>query len=134
MGVSMRSVQRVLQSLCGWHFAPSLLCSAPSVSPARVKEVQNFPWFLQCRMLSVQGASTSRPVLETESISQAQAWPEGQGGRAGCKQGLPQSRGGLLAWGSSGTGGCGLGQSYSQLSDPCLIFLPVTTLMAEWPK
>lgn len=71
--------------------------------------MQNFPWFLQCRMLSVQGTSTSHPVLETESTCQTQTWPEGQG-RAGCKQGLPQSRGGFLAWGSSGTGGRGARQ------------------------
>lgn len=52
------------------------------------KKSANFPWFVQCSMLSVQGASTLHPILETESTCQTQAWPEGQG-RAGCKKGPP---------------------------------------------
>lgn len=58
-------------------------------------------------MLSVQGVSTLHPVLETEA-SVRQAWLEGQD-RTRCKQGLRQSKEGLLAGGSSRTGGHGLG-------------------------
>lgn len=108
-GVSMRSVQRVMLSLCRWRFAPGLLHSVPSVSSAIVKQVQNFLWFLQGRTLSVQGASTSHSVLETEGTCQTQAWLEGQG-RAGCKQRLQQSRV-FLVWGSSRMGEHGSGQS-----------------------
>lgn len=37
--------------------------------------MQNFPWLLKCRILSVQGVSTLHPVLEAEA-SARQAWPE----------------------------------------------------------
>lgn len=99
---------------------------------AVVKKGLHLPWFLQCRMLSVQEASTSHSVWRLNTFAKHR---HSQRARAVCKQGLSRSRGSLLAWGSSSRGGCILGQSYSQLSDPCLlVFLPVTTLMAEWPK
>lgn len=108
--VQARKVQ-VVQERCkafaGGIFVPSLWNSSPRFSPAKVKNLQNFPWFLKCRMLSVQGVSTLHPVLETEA-SARQAWPEGQD-RTRCKQGLPQSKEGFLAGGSSRTGGHGLG-------------------------
>lgn len=48
------SVQKVLQ-----NFARVPLHSAPSIALSPAIDKQNFPWFLQCSVLCIQGATTS---------------------------------------------------------------------------